>query len=832
MDAAGHTTVTVALNGMTCGHCVATVEGALLSVRGVQTAEADLATQSARVRFDPETATVEAMNRAVAAAGYAPPAREELVSIAAPAADGSPLPGSAVDPPPAEEPAPQDVWLAIEGMTCASCVRSVEDAARQVPGVRECTVNLGESSARLSVEMRKGAVQEVIASIKNAGYGATRTTGLPAQAARDPDRDLRRRTAVAAVATAPLVLLAMSHGLVDFPGAVWVQFCLALPVVYAGLTFYKAAWRSALHRRADMNTLIALGTGVAFAYSTVAAAFPEWVSPSGTAPVYFETAAVITTLVLVGRLLEARVRRRTSESIRRLLALQADSVRVRRDGRDLLIPLESVVAGDLVVLRPGDRVPVDGTVVEGAGAVDQSPITGESLPVDLGAGDPVLSGSLNRDGFLVFRADKVGRETALSRVIEFVRRAQTTKAPAARLADRIAAVFVPAILALAAATCLVWLVAGPAEHRLQLALTSAVSVLIIACPCALGLATPAALAVGIGRAAEKGILIRDATSLEAAGSIDTVVFDKTGTLTHGRFTVTDVEVRDPLSREELLAGACAVEQQSEHPVARAIARLGHGDLPEVRDYRSLPGAGATGLINGAEWLLGTSQLLGSRDIRTEWARDPLERLSAQGKSVVLVARSGRLVGLFALSDEIRPQSREAVAALEKRGVRTLILSGDTAEAAQRVADQAGIGRVLAGIRPEEKFRAVRRLQAEGASVAVVGDGINDAPALAQADVGIAIGAGSDIAIEAAGIVLVRSNPVDVSTAIGLAGRIQKTIRQNYFGAFVYNLLGVPIAAGALFPWTGMLLSPVIASVAMALSSLSVLGNSLRLRRAA
>ena len=817
---------TLPLGGMTCGHCVATVETALTGVGGVIAATADLGSQSALVEYDSSLTDVASMQAAVAAVGYAPRPASGLVSLET-ASPGNPEP---------QTPGPElaDFRVSIEGMTCASCVLSVERAAMEVTGVASCQVSLTESAARVRIDPRGSGIDAVLQAINSAGYQA-----VLEQAVSDVDTGDRastplvRRLALSAALTAPLLVLAMSHGSLSFPGSTWLQFALALPVVlYGGAPFYSAAWNAARHRRSDMNTLIAVGTGASMAYSVVALIAPSWIAAGGDAPpVYFETAAAILTLVLLGRVLETRARWRTSASIQKLLALQAGTVRVRRNGAENGVQLADVSVGDEVVVRPGERIPVDGMVIEGAGAVDESPITGESLPADKQPGSRVVSGSLNQDGFLVFRAESVGSETALSRIIEFVRRAQGSKAPAARLADRIAAVFVPVILVCALATFVAWLALGPAEDRLRMALNNAVSVLIIACPCALGLATPAALAVGIGRAAEKGILIRDGTALESARNIDTVVFDKTGTLTLGEFAVTDVETLGTTRTEQLIAASSAIESRSEHPIATAIAAAGPQTDVSVSEYRALAGAGASGRIGNDLWLLGRKGLMADRGVDLAPAATTLDRFESEGKSIVLVARNGELQGIFALRDMMRPEAPKAAGALRSRGVKTLMLSGDNNLAAKAIAAEAGIEDVLAPVLPIEKSAAIQRLQSEGRVVAMVGDGINDAPALAQADVGIAIGAGTDIAIESAGIILVRSDPTDVSRAITLAKRTQRAIVQNYCWAFGYNVLGVPIAAGALYPWTGLLLSPILASAAMALSSISVLSNSLRLKRA-
>ena len=811
---------------MTCDHCVSTVETALAGVDGVLAATADLASQSALVEYDSSIADLASMEEAVAAVGYRPRPASSLVSLE------STDHGEAIEQGPAPESA--DYRVDIEGMTCASCVISVERAALEVAGVSSCQVSLTESTAQVRMDPREGDIDAVLRAINSAGYQAVLEKADPDVEIGDrASSPLVRRLAISAALTAPLLLLAMSHGSLDFPGSRWFQLGLALPVVfYGGAPFYAAAWNAARHGRSDMNTLIAVGTGAAMAYSVVALVAPSWVSPGIDAPpVYFETAAAILTLVLLGRVLETRARRRTSASIQKLVALQAGTVRVRRRGAESEIPLAEVSVGDEVLVRPGERIPVDGTVIDGTGAVDESPITGESVPADKHPGSRVISGSLNQDGFLVFQAESVGSETALSRIIDFVRHAQGSKAPAARLADRIAAVFVPVILVCALATFAAWLAMGPGEDRLRMALSNAVSVLIIACPCALGLATPAALAVGIGRAAEKGILIRDGTALEAARNVDTVVFDKTGTLTLGEFAVTDAVASGTASIEELTAAASAIESRSEHPIAMAIAAAGSATDVTVAEYHALPGAGATGRIGDDSWILGKRDLLAERGIDLAAAAVALDRFESEGKSIVLASRNGELEGIFALRDTIRPEAPGAAEALRSRGVRALMLSGDNHMAAKAIASEAGIADVLAPVLPIEKSAAIERLQSEGRTVAMVGDGINDAPALAQADLGVAIGAGTDIAIESAGIILVRSDPSDVDRAIELAKRTQRAIVQNYFWAFGYNVLGVPIAAGALYPWTGLLLSPILASAAMALSSISVLSNSLRLKRA-
>ena len=830
MSRASVETTTVELAGMTCNHCVATVEQALLGVEGVRSASAALATQTAEVAFDPLVTTLPAIRQAVKAVGYLPGPAGGLQSIGASPAAAAPAVAAA--PQQAEIRESTSIWLGIEGMTCASCVQSVEQAVLKTPGVETCEVSLAEASAHVTLDPARASTADLLRSVESAGYGATvDRDGSDRLPGEPPTSGLRRRLVVSAIFTTPLLVLAMSHG--RFGGdSGWIQLALALPVVlYGGSPFYSAAWNAARHLRSDMNTLIAVGTGSAFVYSLVATVMPEWVERDSSAPVYFETAAAILTLVLLGRMLEARARRKTSGAIRKLMELRPETVRVFRKGEETEIPATQLVIGDAVVVRAGERVPIDGKVIEGAGAIDESPLTGESLPADKLPGSEVLSGSLAKEGYLVVRAQSVGSETSLSRMIAFVRRAQNSKSPASRLADRIAAVFVPAILVLAALTFLAWLLLAPPDGGLRLAVNSAVSVLIIACPCALGLATPAALAVGIGRAAEHGILVRDGEALEAARDLDTVVFDKTGTLTLGNFEVTDIETYGNVDKDDLLRVTCAIERRSEHPIAQAIAALDPSSDQAVSSFKTLPGAGASAESRGEEWLIGKPELLADRGIAITEARTNLDRLSEEGKTTVLVARGQALAGAFALRDTLHRDAGDATSALRRRGIKTLMISGDSARVARATATLAGIDRVLAPVLPVDKASAIERLQSDGERVAMVGDGINDAPALAQADLGIAIGAGSDVAVESADIILVRNSPADVDRAIDLARRTQRAIAQNYVWAFGYNLLGVPIAAGVLYPWTGLLLSPVIASAAMALSSLSVLANSLRLGRA-
>jgi P-type Cu+ transporter len=633
-------------------------------------------------------------------------------------------------------------------------------------------------------------VENLIAAVEEIGYEVPRQPLEVAEAAEA--RDLRRRLAAAVVFAAPVFALGMLERLA------FIQLALTVPVLgFSGWPFYRDAWKAARHRSANMNTLVALGTGAAFLYSV-------WAVFRG-APVYFEAAAVIIALVLVGRMLEARARGRASDAIRRLLNLQPPMARVLRDEVETEIPLDLVFAGDVVVVRPGDRIPVDGNVTSGATEVDESMLTGESVPVAKAPGAPVFAGTINGSGAFRFAATNIGRNTALARVIELVKRAQGSKAPVSRLADVVSGWFALAVLAIALVTFLVWIFFAP----LGTALVNAVAVLIIACPCAMGLATPTAIMAAAGRGAERGILIKDGAALEMAARVDTVVLDKTGTLTAGKLAVSGIRALNGLPEQEILRFAASVEQWSEHPVARAIVAAGGAPLEFGENFRAFPGRGAEATVAGHHVYVGRGQA-GS----------------------VTVEIDGVPAGAFEIVDSIRPESSEAVRQLRKADLDVWMLTGDHRRAALAIAREAGIpeSRILAEVLPEAKEREVRRLKSEGHHVAMVGDGINDAPALASADVGIAIGAGTDVAVETGGIILMRSDLRGVPEALSLARRALRIIRQNLFWAFAYNVIGIPIAAGALYPFTGWTLSPMIASAAMALSSVSVVTNSLRLRR--
>lgn len=708
------------------------------------------------------------------------------------------------------------VDLPVSGMSCAACARSIENQLAATAGVTRAHVNFATSTATVEFDPARAAVRNLVDAIEELGYGVPAGgEDVEEQARQQEYAALQRRLWLAALFALPVVALGMWPGLMHLRATAWIQLALTLPVVlYAGAPFYRGAWTALRHRSANMNTLIALGTGSAFLYSLV-------VTMRGGHEVYFEAAAVIIALILLGRTLEARARGKASEAIRRLRELQPKTARVARDGAERDIPIEQVLVGDVVIVRPGEKIPVDGTVREGDSAVDESMLTGESMPVDKQPGHTVYGGTINRSGSLRFEARKVGRATALQQMIELVREAQGSRAPVARLADVVSGYFTMGVLAVATVTFLVWLAFAP----LSFALVNFVAVLIIACPCALGLATPTAIMVGTGRGAEHGILIKGGEALEAAYRIDTVVLDKTGTVTCGQPRVTDVIPVNGFAGQEVLRLAASAERYSEHPLGRAVfehARALAVALDQPSDFRAVTGHGVEARVDGRRVTVGS--FAGPREM------PEMERLAAEGKTAVAVFVNGQAAGVIGIADTVKPEAAAAIRRLRGMGLDVWMITGDNRRTAEAVAHQVGIERVLAEVLPDGKVAEVRKLQAAGKKVAMVGDGINDAPALAQADVGIAIGTGTDIAMEAGNITLMRGDLDGVAGALDLARRTMRVIRQNLFWAFAYNTIGIPIAAGVLYPFTGWLLSPVLASAAMALSSVTVVTNSLRLKR--
>ncbi len=747
--------------------------------------------------------------------------------------------------------------IPIEGMHCASCVLRVENSLKKVPGVSGAAVNLAMEQATVAFDPQACTLDSLYQAVEDAGYHA-RPEALAApdeqQRVRErEERTLWRKFLFAGIIGAFLIVAAQYQHLPlvsGLPMAVVTvtSFALATPVQFwAGWQFYEGAWNRLRHLDADMNTLVAVGTSAAYLYSVFATFAPGLFRAADVEPaVYFDTAAAIIALILFGRYLEAKAKGRTSMAIKRLVGLQARTARVVRDGDEVDVPVESVVAGDVVVVRPGEKIPVDGVVLEGRSAVDESMITGESIPVEKGPDDEVIGATINRTGSFRFRATRVGQDSVLAQIVRLVQEAQLSKAPIQRLADVVASYFVPAVIGVAALTFIIWLVLGPTP-AFTFALLNAVAVLIIACPCALGLATPTAIMVGTGKGAENGVLIRGGESLETAHRINAIVFDKTGTLTVGAPSLTDVLPADGWGEMDLLRLAASAERGSEHPLGEAVvaaARERSLALSDASDFTALPGRGVEATVDGRRVLAGNLKLMAENGLTLDGLRPDSERLAAEGKTPMYVAIDGRLAGIVAVADTVKPGAAEAVARLKAMGIEVALITGDNRQTAEAVAREVGVDRVLAEVLPQDKAEQVRSLQAEGKVVAMVGDGINDAPALAQADVGIAIGTGTDVAIEASDITLIRGDLDGVATAVSLSRRTMRTIRQNLFWAFVYNVALIPIAAGVLYPLfsqTGVptvlepffgthgFLNPILAAAAMAFSSVSVMTNSLRLR---
>ena len=743
-------------------------------------------------------------------------------------------------------PSTASVTIPIEGMSCASCVARIEDGLRTMPGVSKASVNLATERATVEYQPQQATPSSIAETIRLLGYTPVLPSPAEAEDGRREDarpaetRDLRLRFWIAAALSIPVMVLSMSDHLglpISSTTSVWLQWLLTTPIQFwAGWRFYKGAIAIARHGSTDMNTLIALGTSAAYFYSMLAILAPGFITSSGAHPaVYFDTSAAIITLILFGRVLEARAKGRASEAIRKLAGLQPKHARVIRDGREVDIPIEEMRVGELVLIRPGEKIPVDGVVQAGVSTVDESMITGESVPIDKALGDPVIGSTVNQTGGLRIQATKVGRDSALARIVRIVEEAQAAKPPLAHLADRVASYFVPTVIAIAALTFVLWLLFGPAPV-LSRALINFVAVLIIACPCALGLATPTSIMVGIGKGAEYGVLIRRGIALERAHQLTTVVLDKTGTLTRGKLSVVAVEALAPdWTHERILAVAASAERGSEHPIGQAIVT--HAEtrglkLDEVSNFSAVPGHGVHAVVNGLLVDLGNLRLMDSIRVNSVGhANEHATRLAEQGFTMLYLAvRSAgapasqppQLVGVIAVSDTLKNHAREAVAALRRMRLDVIMVTGDNARTANAIAAQAGIDRVLAEVLPEQKAREIKRLQEQGRIVAMVGDGINDAPALAQADIGIALGTGTDVAMEAADVTLIGEDVRGVITAIALSRATTRNIKENLFAAFVYNVLLIPAAALGY-------LNPIWAAGAMALSSVTVVGNALRLR---
>ncbi len=807
--------VALPVEGMECAACAVRIEKQLGKQAGVRSASVNYATGEALVEYDTDETGVGRLAATIERTGYG--VRTE--SLVIPLVVGSEAGAERV--PTAD--AIETVLARTNGFLRAEVDAEAEPPVAElhyVPGVADPTV--------LVRALEDAGIAEPGAEIERADPDAVERE----REARY--RSTKRRLIGAALLSLPVVVLSMAHGALDFPGMRWLMLALTTPVVvWAGRSFFTGAWRAFRHHAADMNTLVALGVGTAYVYSIVATLFPEvWLDATGRMPdVYYEAAAVIITLILMGRMLEERAKGQTGAAVRALVGLQPDTARVVRDGREVEVPIAEVTVGEAVVVRPGERVPLDGTLIDGASAVDESMLTGEPLPVEKRPGDTVIGATVNRTGAFTFRVSRTGQSTTLAQIVRLVREAQGRKAPIQRLADTVAGIFVPTVLLIAIATFVVWFDVGP-EPRLAYALLTFVSVLIIACPCALGLATPTAIVVATGKAAEQGILLKGGDAIERIREVEVVLLDKTGTITKGEPRLTDVVPLDGWAEADLLALAAAAERRSEHPIGEAVVAEAEARglaLPTVEAFQSQTGLGIEATVDGRAVLIGNRAFLDKYGIEQN-DLDPIETdLARAGKTVVRVAVDGQAAGVLAVADTVRETSKEAVQALRDLGIEIVMVTGDAEAAARAVAAEVGIEHVEANVRPADKAEVVRRYQREGRVVAHVGDGINDAPALAAADVGVAIGTGTDVAIEASDVTLMRDSLLAVADAFRLSNRTLRTIKQNLFFAFVYNVVGIPLAAGLLYPVAGLLLSPIIASAAMALSSVSVVTNSLRLR---
>jgi Cu+-exporting ATPase len=813
------------ITGMTCAACASRIEKQLNKQTGVEKASVNFATGRATVNYKPEKTGAANLIETIKKVGYDVAGTQTVEFVVDDSARPS---GSSAQ---------------------------LENYLAKGSGVVRANFNLATAAVAVEYLPDAGGVKAIRAAIEDFGYrvrevsGSGETAEDSIEAAHNAEyADLKRKFWIAAVLSLPVLVIAMSHGAIEFlnfAGVNWLQLVLTIPVVfYCGRQFYLGAWAAYRHRAADMNTLIATGTGAAFIYSILATVFPSFFAAANqtmtmpgmetmaNVPVYFEAASVIIALILLGRMLEARAKGQTGAAIKKLVGLQSKTARVIRDGVEIEIETEEVVPGDIVMVRPGEKIPVDGVVAEGSSAVDESMLTGESLPVEKKTGDDIFGATINKTGAFSFKATKVGKDTALQQIVKLVQDAQGSKPPIAKLADTISGIFTPIVICIAIATFVIWFVAASPEIRFTMALVNFVSVLIIACPCALGLATPTAIMVGTGRGAENGILIKGGDSLETAHKLNTIVLDKTGTITKGEPSLTDVIAVSDNAENDFLKIVASAEKRSEHPLAAAIVR-GAAErnltFETVENFNALEGRGIEAKVSGKNLLLGNLRLMNERKIELNGAETTVEKLAEMGKTPMFAAIDNKFAGIVAVADTIKPESKVAIQSLQNLGLEVVMMTGDNKRTAEAVAKQVGIKRVLAEVLPEGKSGEIKRLQAEKKLVAMVGDGINDAPALAQADVGIAIGTGTDVAIEASDITLIKGDLRGVVAAIALSKATIKTIKQNLFWAFVYNVIGIPVAAGLLYPIFGILLSPVLASAAMSLSSVSVVANSLRLR---
>jgi len=807
------------IGGLTCSHCSPEVEKAIAAVSGVTAAHVNPSTKIARVEYDPSKTKFSAILQAVRAGGYTP--------------------GTAT------------ARIPIDGMHCSSCVIRVELALRTTPGILSARANLGPNAVDIEYDPETVDFDAIRKAIASAGYRVAEPkidpaseTLDPAEAANEQEyRNLMRKFWFAAAISVPVMALSypdLIPGLREWMPMgsgtrriVWSLLgVLSLPVlVWAGSQFFIGMWDALKHRAANMHTLIAIGISAAYVYSVIAVAWPRLFPNVALAEVFWDVTDVVVALVVLGLALEIKAKGRTSQAIKKLIGLQAKIARVIRDGKESDIPVEEVIVNDIIVVRPGEKIPVDGEVISGSSAVDESMITGESMPIEKQSGDEVIGGTLNKTGSFRFTATKVGKDTALATIIQMVKDAQGSKAPIQRVVDTVSGYFVPAVMILAVLAFVVWYVFGP-EPRLIYATVVFVTTLIIACPCALGLATPTSLTVGIGKGAENGILIRSGDALQASEKLNTIILDKTGTITKGEPALTDVVTAPGYDEPTVLRLTASLERGSEHPLGEAIVKgaiTRNLTLSDAENFIAIPGHGVSGRIDGHDVLFGNAKLMRDRNVTIDMLLGDWERLAGEGKTPMYVAIDGKAAGLIGVADTVKSDSKAAIAVLKSLGIEVVMLTGDNERTGRAIAREVGIDRVLAEVLPNDKAHEVQKLQLEGKSVGMVGDGVNDAPALAQADVGFAIGTGTDVAIEASDVTLIKGSLIGVVTAIEISRATMRNVRQNLVGAFGYNSLGIPVAMGVLYPFIGLLLSPLIAAAAMAFSSVTVVTNANRLR---
>ncbi|MCM3667144.1 heavy metal translocating P-type ATPase [Mesobacillus subterraneus] len=807
---------TLTIEGMTCASCAQSVEKATKKLPGMQEASVNLATEKLKVNFDENILSIKEIQDAVEEAGYKPITDAVKKNFI------------------------------ITGMTCASCVQSVEKATRKLDGVIESNVNMATEKMVIQYDSTMVTVADIKNAVADAGYEAQED--VEAGNSVDEDREKKelhikemwRRFWISGVFTIPLLLVSMGHMLgmplpemidpMHNPAAfAIVQLILTIPVMYLGKPFFTVGFKTLVKRHPNMDSLVALGTSAAFLYSLFATIMITLGNYEYAGKLYYESAAVILTLITLGKYFEALSKGKTSEAIKKLMGLAPKTATILKDGEEAAISVDEVQVGDIVIVKPGEKMPVDGVVVEGTTSVDEAMLTGESIPVEKTVGSKIIGASINKNGTIRYEATKVGKDTALSQIIKLVEDAQGSKAPIAKMADIISGYFVPIVIVLAVLTGFAWYFAGQSG---LFAFTIAISILVIACPCALGLATPTAIMVGTGKGAENGVLIKSGGALETTHKVDTIVFDKTGTITEGKPKVTDIVTANGISEEELLILAASAEKGSEHPLGEAIVRdaeeKGH-KLLKTETFNAIVGHGIEVAIEGKNLLLGNRKLMDDRGVELEGLAETSDNLANEGKTPMYITIDGKIAGIIGVADTVKETSLKAIEKLHKMGIEVAMITGDNKRTAEAIAKQVGIDRVLSEVLPEDKANKVKKLQDEGKTVAMVGDGINDAPALAQADIGIAIGSGTDVAMESADIVLMRSDLMDVPTAVQLSKATIRNVKQNLFWAFAYNVIGIPIAMGVLYLFGGPLLNPMIAGAAMSLSSVSVLLNALRLK---